>query len=73
MTMELVTKDGWKFQASAEVTINGKKYDMDQLTETQKQYVSGKLNEQALNAAFVGKATVKVHDLPTFEEAFGQD
>lgn len=69
--MELVTKDGWKFYASAEVTINGETYDMDELTETQKRYVSGKLNEQALNAAFAGKATVKVNDLPTFEEAFG--
>lgn len=68
--IELVTKDGWKFYASAEVTINGETYDMDQLTETQKQYVGGKLNEQALNAAYSGRATVKVNDLPTYGKAF---
>ena len=69
--VELVTKNGWKFNDSSSVNIRGTTYDMETLTEKQRSFVAGKLNEQALNAAYAGKATVTVHGLPTYEEAFG--
>jgi len=68
--VELVTEQGWRFFSCAEVKIGGKSYDMDELNEDQKRYVSGKLNEQAMNAAFVGKARFKAKNLPEFEELF---
>lgn len=70
--VELVTECGWKFWASSEVIIGDKCYDMETLTEKQKRFVSGKLNEQGLNAAYAGRAVFKAEGIPTYEEAFGE-
>jgi len=68
--IELVTEQGWHFFSSAEVLIGDKRYDMDELTEEQRRYVSGKLEEQALNAAFAGKVRFKAKNLPEYEGLF---
>lgn len=70
--IELITEQGWKFNSSAFVHIGDKCYDMDDLTEGQSLFVSGKLQEQALNAAFAGKATFTAKGLPSLEEVFPQ-
>ena len=68
--VELVTKSGWKFNSGAFVQIGDKYYDMDELTEAQRRFVSGKLQEQFLNASFAGRVTFEAQGLPQFEDVF---
>ncbi len=67
---ELVTEQGWRFFASSEVMMGDKRYDMDDLSDEQRLYVSGKLNEQALNAAFAGRARFRAENLPELDGLF---
>ena len=68
--IELVTAHGWKFCSSAEVMLGDKRYDMDELTEKQQRFVLGKLNEQALNAAYSGSVMFQAENIPKYEEVF---
>ena len=68
--IELVTEKGIRFKSSAFVHIGDKYYDMDELNESQRLFVRGKLQEQALNAAYRGKYEFKAEGLPSFKEVF---
>jgi len=68
--IELTTQAGKSFFTSAQVIIGDKTYDMDDLTGEQKLYVSGKLEEQALGAAYSGRAIFKAEGLPGFAGCF---
>ena len=68
--IELVTAQGHKFFSAAFVHVGGRDYDMDELTDAQRLFVSGKLHEQALNAAFAGEGTFSAQGLPDIEDVF---
>lgn len=71
--VDLVTEDGGKFKISAQVILGNKCYDMDQLTENQRRYIAGKLNEHAMNSAYAGRYGFCAEGLPDLEEAFGSE
>lgn len=68
--VKLVTKEGWEFWGAASVIIGGKEYDLDEMNEEQKRFMSGKIKENLLNGAYRGKATFKAEGLPPVEEVF---
>lgn len=68
---DLRTEEGLHFRGGSSVIIGSAIYDIASLNDKQKQFVIGRLNEQALRAAFAGHYAVNAEGIPTFEEAFG--
>ena len=67
----LTTPNGYTFTSEAFVTINGKKYCLDDMPREQKNLVATQLNAQALNAAYAGRRVYRPETpLPPVEEVF---
>jgi hypothetical protein len=69
---EQVTEKGFPFISAARVKIGDRYYDMDALSLRQKEYVSGKLLQQALNGANRCNEAIVVEGLPSFDRIFSE-
>ncbi|MBM6869790.1 hypothetical protein H7U37_10770 [Pseudoflavonifractor phocaeensis] len=67
----LTTPQGWTFHSAAYVKVGDQWVDVDTLSAPQKQYISARLSEQALNAAYAGRRVYRSQPpLPPVETIF---